>query len=323
MFQQFVHFLNGIPFFSSVAFGIIAMVIVGSSWCLTGLVMGDAPKKGIESSLVQFCGSFVSCAFSVIILLATAAYSTSTPKVTFLTCLTYFLGGTVNCIMLQLMSKAMQVGPNGIIWAIIQSALIFPFLGGIVFFDVKLTALRGTGIVLMLVALALFAMTKDNTGKFDSRKWKLLTFAALVLTALQQNIATLPAYFQEARGVTSIIRSLSTASGTMFGAVCWNLAQMNRQYWQNLKNSLKRWTLWKYIMALQGFSLVFAYTLFYPGMNVMADAGMGGMCYPMMVGSCIVTFTLTSIWLLKEKTTRLQIIALVFCLSGLVLICTQ
>ena len=73
MFQTILGFLDSIPFFSSVAFGILAMVIVGGSWCLVGLVMGDAPKKGIEPSLVQMGGSIFSVTFSLVILLLTSA----------------------------------------------------------------------------------------------------------------------------------------------------------------------------------------------------------------------------------------------------------
>ena len=50
MFHQIVQFFSSIPFFSSVAFGIIAMVIVGSSWCLVGLVMGAFPSSASSRS---------------------------------------------------------------------------------------------------------------------------------------------------------------------------------------------------------------------------------------------------------------------------------
>ena len=323
MFQVMLDFLNSIPFFSSVAFGIIAMVIVGSSWCLVGLVMGDAPKKGIEPSLVQMGGGIFSVCFSLLILIATSAYPTSALKVTFLTCLTYFVGSMLNFVMLQLMAKAMQLGPNGVIWSIIQSALVFPFIGGIVFFGVKFTWLRGAGILLLLAALVLFALTKDNSKNNSGIKWKLLAFAGMLLAAIQQNLSTMPSYFEAARGVPSIVRSLSAAGGTLFMAIIWNCVQMNQERWSQIKRNIKNMTLWKYIAVLQLFSLIFAYTLLYPGMNVMADKGMGGMCYPMMVGSCIVSFTVSSVLLLKEKIRPIQIIALALCISGLILICTK
>ena len=323
MFQTILGFLDSIPFFSSVAFGILAMVIVGGSWCLVGLVMGDAPKKGIEPSLVQMGGSIFSVTFSLVILLLTSAYSTSSPKATFLTCLTYFVASMINFTMLQLMAKAMQLGPNGVIWSIIQSALVFPFMGGIIFFGVEFTWLRGAGILLLLAALVLFAFTKDNSKNNGGIKWKLLAFGGMALAAIQQNLATMPSYYEAARGVPSIVRSLSAAGGTLFMAVIWNVVQMNQERWAQIKKNVKNLTLWKYIAALQMFGLVFAYTLHYPGMNVMADHGMGGMCYPMMVGSCIVSFTLASIWLLKEKIRPIQFAALLVCIGGLVLICTR
>jgi hypothetical protein len=57
-------------------------------------------------------------------------------------------------------------------------------------------------------------------------------------------------------------------------------------------------------------------------MNVMADAGLGGMSYPMMVGSCIVSFSLTAVIILKEKFSVIQFWATIICIIGLVGICT-
>ena len=323
MLNQVVQFFSSISFFNTVAFGIIAMVIVGSSWCLVGLVMGDAPKKGIDSSLVQLWGAVVATVASVIIMFATADYSMASWQVTFYVCLILAISAALNFTMLELMSRAMQCGPNGVIWSIIQSAMVFPFIVGMIFFDVEFTWLRGAGIFLLLAALVLFAFTKDNSKNSGGIKWKLLAFGGMALAAIQQNLATMPSYYEAARGVPSIVRSLSAAGGTLFMAIIWNAVQMNQERWAQIRKNVKNLTLWKYIAVLQLFGLVFAYTLLYPGMNVMADHGMGGMCYPMMVGSCIVSFTLASIWLLKEKIRPVQIAALLVCIGGLILICTR
>ena len=313
-------FFNGIPFFQSALYGIIAMIIVGSSWCLIGLVMGDAPKKGIEPSLVQLFGYLVSGSISLTLILTTGTYSTAPMDVTLWTCAAYAFSGLSNFIMLQIMSHAMQSGPNGIIWAIIQSALIFPFIGGVLFFDVNGTPLRWCGIVSLLVALGLFACCKNNSSKGGS-KWLLESFICLAICAVQQNITTMPSYFESARGVPSIVRALASVVGGIVTALIYNLVLMNANRWQQIKSSLRNATLWKYIGALQFFSLIFAYTLFYPGMNVMADHGMGGMCYPVMVGSCIVSFTLSSIFILHERFQKVQIFALTACLTGILLLC--
>ena len=76
MFDSISSALSQIAFFNSAAYGIIAMVVVGSSWCLIGFIMGDAPKRGIEPSLVQIFGAVVSDTVSTSIMLARSAYPT-------------------------------------------------------------------------------------------------------------------------------------------------------------------------------------------------------------------------------------------------------
>lgn len=321
MFHQVIQSVSSIPFFSTMWFGVMAMVIVGSSWCLIGLVMGDAPKRGIEPSLVQLFGNSFSVTVSTIIMLATGSVPHCSWTVLLLTCGVYVIAGMMNFFMLQIMAYAMQRGPNGIIWAIIQSALIFPFLGGVVFFGVRLTAFRLAGILFLLAALVLFGLAKDNSR--NSGGWRGPAFICLAICAVQQNLMTAPSYFEEARAISSIVRSLSVVCGGMTGAIFYNLFRMNPERRAQFRSNIRNMILWRYVGALQFFNLIFAYTLFYPGMNAMADAGIGGMCYPMMVGSCIISFTLSSIWLLKERVRALQLAALAVCISGLVLLCVS
>ena len=315
-------FFSQIPFFQSALFGIIAMIIVGSSWCLIGLVMGDAPKRGIEPSMVQMFGGLVSFSISFTLMLTTSAYPTSSLSVTMWTCAAYAYGGVSNFFMLQIMSHAMQRGPNGVIWCIIQSAMLFPFLSGVIFFGIHLNIFRCLGIVLLLTALVLFGLSKDNSTKQSlPGSWKIPAFAGLAIAAVQQCLATMPSYYPEAREVASITRALASSSGIAISAVLYTARKMTPVLRQQLKDNFRSRILWKYVLILQGFSLLFAYTLFYPGLDAMAANGLGGMCYPMLVGSCIVSFTLSSIFFLKEKIHLIQLIALVCCISGLVCIC--
>ncbi len=319
--NSLIQSIASVPFFQTAGFGISALVVVGSSWSLTGLVMGDAPKKGVNPGLVQLLSALVATIVSVAVVFGADLVPRCSAKVLFLTCGTYAMAGAINYVMLQIMSYAMQRGPNGIIWTIIQSALIFPFLGGVVFFHVRLNAFRISGILLLLAALVLFGFGKDNSPRSGGGNWKIAAFICLALCAVQQNLTTAPSYFAEARAVNSVVRSLSNAAGILFAAVLELGIRMNgnlrTQIWRNLKSA----ALWKYVCALQFFGLVFAYTLFYPGMNAMADAGLGGMCFPVLVGSCIVAFMLASVCFLKERLCPLHLAALAICISGLVFIC--
>ena len=98
---------------------------------------------------------------------------------------------------------------------------------------------------------------------------------------------------------------------------------MNRTRWQMIKDNLRSPTLWKYVAITQNFHVIIAYMLFYPGLNAMAENGLGGMSFSIITGSCITSFTIVGIVFLKERLNWLQITGLVCCISGLVLLCIK
>lgn len=323
MFSEIFALASSASFFNSLAFGIIALVLVGGSWCLVGLVMGDAPKRGVDTSIVQFFGGFVSVIVSIIVAWVTNSWETGiASKMALLACSSFILSGFMNFFMLQFMSKAMQTGPNGVIWSIIQSGCVSPFICSIVLFKVvEFTWLRGIGIICLLAALVLFVFTKNNESK-GGNLWMLQAFICFAIVAVQQNLMVWPSYYESANSVSSIVRALCVAGGTLLASVVYNAVKMSEEQKQKIKQNLTNVMLWKYVLTLQFFNLIFAYTLFYPGMDVMAKLGRGGMCYPMMVGSCIVFFTIISVLLLKERIRLIQLAAIAACITGLVLICT-
>ena len=284
--------------------------------------MGDAPKKGVEPSLVQLLGAMVSLSAGGIIMYLTSCQSTASFKVTLLTCLSLFVGTAVNFFMMQLLSNTMQKGPNGIIWSITQSSFVLPFLTGVLFFNVAFTFTRGIGIVSILLALFLFGFAKTNTCSGEKKNiWKYQAFLCFIMAGITQNLTVLPSYFPEAREVPGILRSIASSSGSLTMAILYNLFRMTPQYREKLRSSFRKPVLWLYVGVLQFFGLLFAYTLHYPGMDVLAKNQMGAICYPLLIGSCIASFALAAKWLLKERFSLLQILALIFCLGGLILIC--
>lgn len=308
-----------------ITFGIISLLVVGASWCLVGIVLGRAPKEGIDSRLVQLTSGVVAISVSTIISCLIDKSSLPSTNIMVSTLVIYFLSGAVNFAGLEAMAAGMQRGPNGIIWGIMQSALIFPFIVGILFFNVALTIPRLIGIVSIIIALCCFAATKNNVNKSGNQSWKLFAFLSLAIMALQQNLTILPSYFEEAREVPSVFRALASSIGTFLAALINISITLVKDYAKTapIFKSLFRFRLWLYVLGMQFFSLIFAYTLFYPGMDIMAKAGAGAICHPLMVGSCIVSFTLYAILALKEKTSLVQRLALIFCLIGLTGLCFQ
>ena len=67
--------------------------------------------------------------------------------------------------------------------------------------------------------------------------------------------------------------------------------------------------------------LAASFLLLYPGMDILAKAGIGSVAYPTMVGSCIIAFELFAVLILREKRNIVQWIALALCLGGVIGIC--
>ena len=294
-------------------FAIPALICVGLSWSLTGVVMSDAPRKKCDPALLLLVSSSVSGIISLTgwALLWNDALSL---RVMLAAGACYFIASAVNYCMLQLMSCAMQRGPNGVIWSFIQSALIFPFLTGVVFYNNKLTVWRLLGLILLLLALALLGLGKDNTVK--GKGWKKPTAAAFFMAGLTLSLNSLPSYYPEARLLNSMGRTFFSCAGSLAAALFYCYPKYRVRPAAEILTELKRPILWKYVFTLKLFGLICSYLLLYPGLDRMAKAGAGCVSYPLVVGSCIVGFNLYSLFVLREKWTFLQASGTVLCIAG-------
>lgn len=311
-------------------FGVPALMAVGASWCLIGAILGRAPKDGLDTGMVQL-GSAIVSIVACLLLSATLLRPAPVPgSVLAATLGTYAVAGALNFVALQAMAAGMQRGPNGRVWGIMQSAQLFSFLGGVVFFGDPLTTPRIAGMALLVTAIILFARAKGDGGApaegapLAGPGWRFWAFLALAICAVQQNLTGAPSHFESARAVSPVLRAMAAASGAVaasLAALAWNARGGNAAAVRARAASLSRGRLWLYAGGMQLFGLIFAYTLFYPGLDALGRIGAGALCWPILVGSCIVSFTAYSALVLREKTTRLHLLAVAACLAGLFLIC--
>ena len=299
-------------------FGLIALSLTGVSWSLFGIVMGSAPKRGVDASFVQFFSGAVSIlANGFLLLLIRPEWNSSM----YLALLCYGFAGVLNFLLLQLMSIAMQSGPNGIIYGIVQSGVVFPFMMGILFFAVPCPPTRIAGMGLLIIALFLFGIAKGSGDDKKQGNWMIPAFASFLFCGLQQCFTNLPSYYTELAKLNPAARTMVSFFGVIFGAFCWNFVKIRfygfKPDWKQLRSKY----LWIYVLILQGFGLFSSYFLLYNGMDALAKAGVGSIAYPLLVSSCIIGFFLYSSLILREKIRPIQMAAFIFCLTGIVLIC--
>ena len=304
-------------FFSTAAFGIIALIMVSFSWVLVGVIAGKAPKLGYTMETIYLTGSALSMIFAAAICMF-SGIGKCEPLPLFWTAFAFFLTGAGCFVKGLIMSRIMQCGPNGIIWAIIQSAMLFPFVFGVVFYNVPMSAIRGFGMVFMLFALGMFALSKNNKSQGTS-SWQFWTFFSLVLGGLDQIVTSIPFYYPQTKGISSMFNIFWLMAGYfVIGIIvfCWK-----KELRTNLISSVKKASFWVQSLALLPLSGLFVILFQFPGMRAMAENQLGAMSFPILVGSCVSLFTLYSAIILKEKFRLLDFIALVICVTGQIFIC--
>ncbi len=299
--------------------GIAAMVLVGCSWSVDGYVMGKAPRQGIHIPVLLFLTYLVSTGISGIAGVVRGVPAVSV-NVFLLVFLALFLQGIFNSFQLEVMSRAMQRGPNGIIWTMTQSGFIFPFAMGILFFQVPLGILRGIGFLLILASLYLFGRSSGGSDGGTAGKWRLLAVSAFILTGISQCLSNLPSYSAEASRVTSEWRTFAASLGFMAGALLMRWRDFG-VFLKDVRLGFGSSLIWKYCGLLNLFAIVSSILLLYPGMDRLSRCGYGAIAYPLMVCSCLIFFELFAILILHEKRSATQKIALGLCLLGTIALC--
>lgn len=299
--------------------------MVGLSWTLIGIIMGSAPKKGLPPEIIQLFGAVIPIVVGMIVLSTGSLppIDWSDPDIIRGTLL-YAVGSVLNFLFLQLLSYTMQRGPNGIIWAINQAGMFWTFLFGLIFLGDVLNVVRIIGIIMLLTALLLLGLAKDNSSKSGSRMWILLAFSGMLLCGIQQIITTSPTYIPAVReNLNSVARSVIVALFTLVPALIWNICAERKKMLTSLRSAICSKYLWLSVLSMQGFSLLSAYFILYRSMDTLTAHGIGSAAYPLMVSSCLIGFALYSRFGLRERTTVKQTIGLILCILGIISICIK
>ena len=296
--------------------GIFLLVLTGLSWVGTGAVISNAAKKSINIGSIQFFSAQIMTLVSGALLVCGFWPGAAPDRALFITGGAVMLSGFINYIILLSMGKAMRLGPNGIVWAIIQSAFIFPFMMGIFCFGVEITASRITGLLLIVASVACYGLGKNSPEKGKSYgNWYVPAFIGFICAGVNQSLNNLPSYLNDTESINSVFRAGASQIGTILACLAFNLPQLLKLRGQSLKPVLGSAAI------LAGINIICSFLFLYKGLDIFASLKIGATAYPIIVSSCITGFFIFSTFLLKEKSSPLQKIGFVIGISGSAVIC--
>lgn len=287
--------------------GFLLLFITGILWVMQGAVVSNAAAKKLNLSFIQLITGAVMmiCIFP----LAFFVDITINP----LTTASLIVAGGCSGAAFKLLNKAMQIGPNGLTWAMAQSAFAIPFLMGIIFFDVPCSFLRGTGIFLLIISMILIGLSGKNETNFKAGKTKWIAFSLLayIVIGLSQCGGNLPSYF--IKDSISDIYNLLFRSGLVaagfFISAAVNIILFDR------KNFTAHGTCKE--IAMLFLSTVSASVCMFKALDILTAENAGTIGYPVVTGLSIVLFMFYTAFKLKEHPSWQSVGSILLCLAGI------
>ena len=293
--------------------GFLLVIAAGFCWIGIGISVSKCSARGWDYNIVQglnYLGATLICA---LILAGSGAFGSAweTPGWgVLMSC----LAGIANFYTYVFTSKAMQRGPNGLVWGIMQSGMIGSFLMGVLCFGEKAALLRLLGLALILGGILSMGLSKDRKSASGGKNWILPSLTAFLLVMVTHCCNTLPSYFPETAGSSPVFRTMGFYFGGVIGFMLSTLPGMIRKHNFGGRNE---WIVAGIMMLLNTSASVF---LFYRGLDRLAKSGCGGLGYPIAIGVCIIGFSLYSLLILKEKFARLSLAGLTAVCFGIITI---
>jgi drug/metabolite transporter (DMT)-like permease len=220
--------------------------------------------------------------------------------------------GMINAWGLLTLQRAMRRGHHGVTWAIGQSAMVVPFLVGVLVFGDAPGAWRLVGFAAILVSLFVLGRAEAEPDAATERQagsgWMLQALSALALLGVGQVLSALPSYLPAlADGARLRLPMFLLGNGSVMVVL-----------WGRHGGRPDRRTL---ALALIGCVTGLAATLaMFRGLDLLAAVRLGALGFPIAVGTCIVGFATYSAAVLREPLTRERAMGLLLGLAGVVLL---
>lgn len=280
------------------ALGFLFAALTGLTWTAIGVVLSGSAKNRFD--LVTY--SVIQTAVTGVLAFLLYARPSEAAEGALLPMLAVFGAGALNSVAQMVVKTAMERGNHGPVWTVSQSALVIPFLAGVVLWGNPGTAGQWIGTALIAGGILIPA-----AGKFhDCRNWLGAAVVALLLFGVVQTLYALPSQLAGNRDPGGL-RPMLVAFGGMAG---WLPILLLRRKFSPNRNTL--------VLAL-GMALLslVSLKLFFLGLDHLARAGFGSVGIPLVVGCNIAGFSLYSLLILRERLSRIEISGMLAVLAGI------
>ncbi len=285
--------------------GIALTLATGVIWGLVGIVYSKAAEKpdGFRLFLA------VSSLFFALVIWGTAP-PVGAPSLSVLTIAAIMVpAGIMSQLGFLALREAMRRGGHGVSWGIAQSAMLCPFVGGVLFFGEPLSAWRAVGMALLLGALIPLASASRSSSVTGRRNAFLgFAFLAFALIGLQQTLTLIPNQLSEI-GNAALSWRIPLFSLCGLG---WFIPALVRRE-SGFRSILPLALLYGALVAAGQWTV-------FRAIDLLSGVGAAGIAYPLAIGASLALFFLYSEWVRKEKNGFMGACGILLAVLGMILL---
>ena len=281
-------------------YGILTALATGLSWTCIGIVLSCCAGSKLAIVPYSFLQTFLTGAAALLLIdFGKITWSDFLILMSFI-----FPAGCLNSFGQKTVHDAMTRGNHAPVWAIAQSALIFPFLAGILFFQNRGSPGQwiGTGLIIAGIVTPYARKIRQASG------WFFGALTAFFIYGLVQILYSMPSQlyrFGDAAGA----RPLASIWGSSAG---WLLIACHQKI--SLRVDRKTVLVAGMMMLVQLVSL----RLFFVSIDALSAANCVNIAFPLMTGANISGFAAYSILIRREKSSPADILGFLLVILGLI-----
>ncbi|HEX2950882.1 MAG TPA: hypothetical protein VHV83_15170 [Armatimonadota bacterium] len=273
--------------------GIFFALATGVAWAIIGVLYSYAAKKGMDIIRFQLAINLLSCVVSWAGLCHwPALLHGEIPRwQAFIPVM--LIAGALNITGMILMTLAMRYGHQAGAWTIGQSAMVVPFLAGILFWHDQAHLMNLLGVACCIGGIILFGQKQQEQANTTGKSWFVLALAAFAVVGISQTCTTVPSHWSQWID-TAALRVPLTNTG---GLLAVSLALTANRSTMPHQSAGKLWIT----AALCAIVAVLGQITLYAGMDYLAKVNQVAIVYPISVSVCVLGFVAYSRLFLHER----------------------
>jgi drug/metabolite transporter (DMT)-like permease len=293
--------------------GLSLILLTGLVWGGIGVVLATAVRRNLNPLAFMTVATVLGCLASWPFLVKWSPILSGNVQRPLSLVLLLCTGGAAGIVGMLYLQKSMKAGAAA--WTVGQSAMVIPFLVGILFLGEPMRIGGGLGLTAIVLSLIAFSLSEQTGEKktlsspgSSRQSWLRQALLAFVFLGIQGTCSSLPSSWEGWSDIARLRVPLIMSSG----AIPLVLAMVHQRLWPQRS----AWAL-----ALLYAALVIAgQLLLFASLDQLRYEGRLSLAFPLALGTCITVVAIWDILIWRNRPQRWTTIGISFGLLGIVLL---